>query len=91
MTQLLAQLRMTRRIVTAIVMLAAFLVPSALFAQACPLCYQSAASSSAKFIEALKSGIIVLILPCILICSCVSVAAYRRRNACDEDEVSRSE
>jgi hypothetical protein len=62
--------------------------PSTVFAQACPLCYQSAAAGSAQFIQALKGGIFVLILPCILICACVTLVTYRKRNACDEDEVS---
>jgi hypothetical protein len=65
--------------------------PSTVFAQACPLCYQSASAASADFIQALKGGIFVLILPCILICTCVTVVTYRKRNACDEDDVSKSE
>jgi hypothetical protein len=66
-------------------------VPEALRAQACPLCYQSAASASSQLIAALKNGIFVLIVPSFLICAGVSYITYRKRNACDEDEVSVGE
>lgn len=65
--------------------LAAMLSPAALYAQACPLCYQSASAGSAKFIEALRGGILALILPTVLIGACVSVVTYRKRGAGDED------
>jgi len=72
-------------------LLAGLAVPSRVFAQACPLCYQSAAAGSAQFIQALKGGIFVLIIPCVLICAGVTLVTYRKRNACDEDEVSTGE
>lgn len=71
--------------------LAVAALPGALHAQACPLCYQSAASSSSQFITALKGGIVVLIIPSFLICAGVTYITYRKRNVCDEDEVSVSE
>ena len=66
--------------------LAALAAPSTLYAQACPLCYQSAASSPAQLIAALKNGIFALIIPSFAICAGVAFVAYRKRNACDEDE-----
>ena len=81
----------SRTAVTGLALLAGIAAPATLFAQACPLCYQSAASGSAQFIQALKGGIVVLIIPCVLICTCVSVVTYRKRDACDEDEVSIGE
>jgi len=68
--------------------LAALAAPATLYAQACPLCYQSAASSPAQLIAALKNGIFALIIPSFAICAGVAFVTYRKRNACDEDEVS---
>ena len=39
------------------------LAPLPLFSQSCALCYTQAASSGSKMIQALKSGILVLIIP----------------------------
>jgi len=39
------------------------LAPLPLFSQSCALCYTQAASSGSKVIQALKSGILVLIIP----------------------------
>jgi hypothetical protein len=59
---------------------AAALSPSALFAQGCALCYQSAASSGAQFIRALRHGILIMFFPPILIMAAILYAAYRKRN-----------
>jgi hypothetical protein len=37
--------------------------PLPLFSQSCSLCYTQAASSGARMIQALKSGILVLVIP----------------------------
>ncbi len=66
-------------------LLAGIFSPAALFAQACPLCYQSASAASSRFIEALRGGILVLFIPTVLIGACVSVVTYRKRGASDED------
>jgi hypothetical protein len=60
--------------------LLALLSPSALFAQGCALCYQSAASSGAQFIQALRHGILIMFFPPILIMAAIFYAAYRKRN-----------
>jgi hypothetical protein len=73
--------------VLGLALLAGMAAPSALFAQGCALCYQTAAASSAKFIQALKGGILVLLIPSVLIGAGVSLVTYRRRNASDEDEL----
>ena len=41
----------------------ALVVPAPVFAQSCSLCYTQAASATARFIQALRSGILVLIIP----------------------------
>lgn len=65
--------------------LAALVSPVALWAQSCPLCYQAAAASPHRFIQALRSGILILIFPPVLIFTGISVMAYRKRNKCVED------
>src|SRR5437667_6056880 len=54
--------------------------PSALYAQSCALCYQSAAHSSAHFIQALKHGILILLFPPLCIGTGIAIMAYRKRN-----------
>jgi len=66
-------------------------IPAAARGQACPLCYQSAAASSAQFISALKSGIIVLIIPVVLIFAGITYASYRKRDLCVDEEGCQAE
>jgi TRAP-type C4-dicarboxylate transport system permease small subunit len=47
----------------AIMALAVTMLPLPAFAQSCALCYTQAASSSRQMIEALRSGILILIIP----------------------------
>jgi len=58
----------------------ALLSPSALFAQGCAMCYQTAAGSGAQFIQALRHGILIMFFPPILIMAAIFYAAYRKRN-----------
>jgi hypothetical protein len=64
------------------------MVPAALHAQSCALCYQSAAASGTHFIRALKDGILILLVPPIIISLCIAAMAYRKRNTCREEEGS---
>src|SRR2546430_15053735 len=66
-----------KRGLTALAMLAS---PSALYAQSCALCYQSAAHSGAHFIQALKHGILFLLFPPLCIGTGIAIMAYRKRN-----------
>jgi hypothetical protein len=50
------------------------------FAQGCALCYTQAASASARFIHALRGGILVLVFPPLLISVGLATAAYRKRD-----------
>jgi hypothetical protein len=50
------------------------------FSQGCSLCYAQAASSGARFIAALRSGILVLVIPPMFISVGITVLAYRKRN-----------
>ena len=60
---------------------------SALAAQAqnCALCYTQAAGGGSRMIQALRSGILVLVIPPMSICIGLTVMAYRRRNQFDEE------
>lgn len=55
---------------------------SALHAQSCALCYQSAAASGSQFIQALKDGILILLFPPLFISVGIGVLAYLKRNQC---------
>lgn len=67
---------------TKFVMLAAAALFFALpvFAQSCPLCYTQAASSGPRLIAALRSGILVLIIPPMFMSVGITWLAYRKRN-----------
>ena len=58
---------------------ACVLVPPA-FSQNCALCYTQAASSGHRMIEALRSGILVLIVPPTLMWLVVAAISYSKRN-----------
>jgi hypothetical protein len=64
-----------------------FSVPA--FCQGCALCYTQAASSSARMIQALKSGILILIVPPTLMSLGVIGICYRKRNQFQETEYTR--
>lgn len=50
------------------------------FSQSCSLCYTQAASSGSRMIEALRSGILVLIVPPTLMWLVIAAIAYSKRN-----------
>jgi len=64
------------------------LVAAPAFSQACALCYAQAASSGGRLIAALRSGILVLMLPPVVMSVGIVVMAYRKRNQfrADQDE-----
>lgn len=64
---------------------AALLLPSVVFAQNCALCYTQAAGAGARMIQALRSGILILVFPPIAICIVITVMAYKKRNQFNED------
>jgi len=70
----------TSRLARVLAFFAAFLMPSVLFAQNCALCYTQAASAGQRVIQALRSGIVMLIAPPMFICIAIAIMAYRKRN-----------
>ena len=65
-------------------LLGALLVPTVLFAQNCALCYTQAASAGHRVVQALRSGILMLIAPPMFICIAIAIMAYRKRNRFNE-------
>jgi hypothetical protein len=55
------------------------------------MCYQNAAASGARLIHALKSGIVVIIIPPLLMTGAFARLVYRKRNLCNEEFVERDE
>lgn len=64
---------------------AAFVLPSLTWAQGCALCYTQAAGSGSRVIQALKSGILLLVVPPMLFCLVITWMAYKKRNEFNED------
>ena len=67
-------------IVVGVVVLFASPLPA--MAQSCALCYTQAASAGSRVIEALKSGILILIVPPTLMSIGMVFIMYRNRNRC---------
>ena len=68
-----------QRLISAASCVAAVFSPSALYAQSCVICYQSAAASGPRTIHALKAGILILMFPPVLITAGIVYLAYSRR------------
>jgi hypothetical protein len=69
--------RLTLFVIAGLVLFAS---PLPALAQSCALCYTQAASAGARMIEALKSGILVLIAPPTLASIAMIFVVYRKRN-----------
>jgi hypothetical protein len=69
-----------RHIARVLASLALLVAPIPVFAQSCALCYTQAASSGARVIEALKSGILILIVPPTLMSIGMIFIVYHKRN-----------
>jgi hypothetical protein len=59
------------------------------FSQSCALCYTQAASAGARMIQALKSGILILIVPPTLMSLGVIGICYRKHNQFQEPDYTR--
>ena len=77
-------MRISQRVgrLNSVALLALFLLAGSLpaFSQSCALCYTQAASASARMIDALRSGILVLIVPPTLLSVGMIFVVYRKRN-----------
>jgi hypothetical protein len=68
-----------------VVLAIALLRPGLALAQNCALCYTQAAGSGSRMIQALRSGILILAIPPILISIGIAWMAYKKRNDYNED------
>ena len=60
-------------------------IPGVTLAQNCSLCYTQAAAAGARIVQGLRSGIVILVLPPMLICIGLAVMTYRKRNQFNEE------
>src|SRR5580704_17705546 len=67
------------------------LAPLPAYAQSCALCYTQAASSGSRMIQALKSGILILIAPPTFMTVGLIVVCYRKRNQTRDDDDAESD
>jgi len=58
----------------------ALLILSAAYAQGCTLCYTQAAAAAVRMIQALRGGILVLIIPPLFLSVGITVLAYGKRH-----------
>jgi hypothetical protein len=61
-------------------LLATLFLPGIAAAQGCALCVAQAAQGGHRFIDALRSGILVLVFPPMAICIGIIYASWRKRN-----------
>lgn len=63
---------------------------AAAYTQSCALCYTQAAGAGHRFIQGLRTGILVLIVPPIFMSVGITVLAYRKRNRTNDKKVENS-
>lgn len=85
---LLRGMRLLYFLAFALVCIGAFALPA--YSQSCALCYTQAASSGSKMIQALKSGILVLVIPPTLGSVGLVFVVHRRRNKVRRAEFSNA-
>src|ERR1700690_757659 len=66
-------------------------LPLSASAQSCALCYTQAAASGSRMIQALRSGILILIAPPTFGTIGMIVVCYRKRNQTREDDTDESD
>lgn len=67
------------------VVLAALADTSVGYAQTCPYCYANAAAQTPGMLQALKTGVLVIMLPCLAMFIVIFAVAYRRRESYNAD------
>ncbi len=66
--------------------LALLAAPLPAFSQSCSLCYTQAASAGTRMIQALRSGILILIVPPTFMSVGMIFIVYRKRNQVRQDD-----
>jgi hypothetical protein len=57
-----------------------FATSAAAYAQSCALCYTQAAGAGHRFLQGLRTGILVLIIPPMFMSVGITLLAYKKRN-----------
>lgn len=86
MKQKIGSIRTYQLLAFGLLALTVLIFPLPAFSQGCALCYTQAASSGAKMIAALKSGILILVLPPTLGSIGMVFLVHRKRNQIRRDE-----
>lgn len=73
-------------VVAALVLLGALASPPLAFSQSCALCYTQAASAGTRMIQALRSGILILIVPPTFMSVAMIFIVHRKRNQFRQDD-----
>ena len=76
----LTGIALSRRTKLALTSAVVLISNAASYAQSCALCYTQAAGSGHKFIQGLRTGILVLIVPPMFMSVGITVLAYQKRN-----------
>jgi hypothetical protein len=63
---------------------------AAAYAQSCALCYTQAAGAGHRFIQGLRTGILVLIVPPLFMSVGITVLAYKKRNRTNDKKAQNS-
>ncbi len=74
----------------ALVVLAMLAAPLPALSQSCSLCYTQAASAGSRMIQALRSGILILIVPPTFMSVGMIFIVYRKRNQFRRDDAPES-
>jgi len=69
------------RLVLALTALVTLLSCNAAFAQSCPACYANAAAQTPGMLQALKTGILVMMFPSLSMFIVIFAVVYRRRES----------
>ena len=80
------KLRRSMLITLVVIGLAALVAPPLAFSQSCALCYTQAASAGARMIQALRSGILILIVPPTFMSVCMIFVVRHKRNQFRQSE-----
>jgi hypothetical protein len=83
---LLRGIRLLYRITLGLLCIGAIALPA--YSQSCALCYTQAASSGSGVIQALRNGILVLVIPPTLGSVCMIFVVHHRRNQVRRTEFS---
>ena len=80
--------RVSRRFKAALTGTIVLAANAAAYAQGCALCYTQAAGASHRFIQGLRTGILVLIVPPMFMSVGITYLAFKKRNRTNDKKES---